>query len=85
MKATGHKTLSMFHRYNAVGDDDLRALVGKTKMDSHNLGTSTPGGFLIPLLTPKIKTSESHPYPILVELWDSDLSTKLVACERECP
>jgi integrase len=34
MKATGHKTLSMFHRYNAVGDDDLRALVSKTRIGS---------------------------------------------------
>jgi integrase len=40
MKATGHKMLSMFHRYNAVGDDDLRALVGKTKIDSQNLVNS---------------------------------------------
>jgi len=40
MKATGHKTLSMFHRYNAVGDDDLRALVSEKKVDGQNMVNS---------------------------------------------
>jgi len=40
-KATGHKTLSMFHRYNAVGDDDLRPLVSKTRIDSQIMFNST--------------------------------------------
>ena len=41
MKATGHKTLAMFQRYNTVQDDDLRALVDQPKVDGQNMVNST--------------------------------------------
>lgn len=37
MKATGHKTLAMFQRYNTVAEDDLRALVGQGENGSQKM------------------------------------------------
>jgi hypothetical protein len=37
MKATGHKTLAMFQRYNTVLDDDLRALVSQPEVHGQNV------------------------------------------------
>jgi hypothetical protein len=31
MAATGHKTLSVFKRYNTVSKDELKALVGEKR------------------------------------------------------
>jgi len=37
MKATGHKTLAMFQRYNTVLDDDLKALVSQPEVHGQNV------------------------------------------------
>ncbi len=37
MKATGHKTLSMFQRYNSVDEKDLKSLVDQSKDSSQNM------------------------------------------------
>jgi integrase len=31
MAATGHKTMSVFKRYNRIGDDELKALAGRAE------------------------------------------------------
>jgi integrase len=43
MRLTGHKTRSVFERYNVVSDGDLRAAAGRLRIgDGHTFGHTSP-------------------------------------------
>jgi endonuclease YncB( thermonuclease family) len=42
MKATGHKTMAVFKRYNAVDDEELKSLAMDTYMDTSEEGQEIP-------------------------------------------